>query len=65
MSQLKHRQEHGTTSRRFAFSADRATERRILDAQTKLSELTGVQPTVSASISYLIKLGHEASVART
>jgi hypothetical protein len=65
MTHTKHRNEYGSTRRRFAFSADRMTERRILDAQNQLSEITGVPPTVSASIAYLIKLGHKAIVSET
>ncbi len=65
MSHIATRNEYGTSRRRFAFSADRMTESRILDAQKRLSEITGVQPSVSAAIAYLVKQGHEATSRKT
>ncbi|MEE2001648.1 hypothetical protein QWY20_09305 [Alkalimonas sp. MEB108] len=58
----KMRKEYGSTRRRIVVCADQQTERFILEAQTRLSELTGMTPSLSVAIAYLVKEGHKAAV---
>ena len=57
------RKPYGSTRRRIVVCADKTTERLILEAQNHLKGITGVEPSLSVAISYLVKHGHKATVA--
>lgn len=58
---IKSRKDYGSTRRRIVVCADQQTEKFILEAQTRLSELTGMTPSLSVAIAYLVKEGHRAT----
>lgn len=57
------RKPYGSTRRRIVVCADKTTERLILEAQDYLESVTGVTPSLSVAIAYLVKNGHQATVA--
>lgn len=57
------RKDYGTTRRRVMLCADKQTEAFILDAQERLTELTGAKPSLSVAMTYLIKEGHKATTS--
>ena len=62
-NQKNGRKPYGSTRRRIVVCADKTTERLILEAQDHLESITGVEPSLSVTISYLVKHGHKAAVA--
>ena len=62
-NQKNGRKPYGSTRRRIVVCADRTTEQLILEAQDHIESITGVEPSLSVAISYLVKQGHKATVA--
>ncbi|PXW77367.1 hypothetical protein BZA03_101842 [Alteromonas sp. I10] len=58
---IKNRTPYGSTRRRIVVCADKTTESHILEAQSRLSDLTGIKPSLSVAIAYLVKEGHKAT----